>query len=116
MKINNIGYWLYANEYDSYEWAEFKWFNTSYIVTLPLSYSMEGEVIDNDKATLEDLFVTKLLDSIKADSKYPNLYDKALIRASYDFEYDLQKIDPDPKHLPNEPLYKYKYIVTATLK
>lgn len=113
---NNIGYWLYANEYDSYEWAEFKWFNTSYIVTLPLSYLMEGEVIDNDKATLEDLFVTKLLDSIKADSKYPNLYDKALIRASYDFEYDLQKINPDPKHLPNEPLYKYKYIVTATLK
>lgn len=113
---NHIGYWLYGDEYDTYEWAEFKWFNQSYAMALPeeikLFSSKNGEGIKfNDKAHVEEYFLDKILEFIRKDSKYPHLYDRALLRANYDFNYDLQKIE----HAESGPLL-YKYNVTATLK
>lgn len=117
---NYIGYWLFADEYSTYEWAEFKWFNQSYVMTLPEKVVMtndENELIEtNDKGALENKFLTKLLECLRGASKYPDkfakFYDKAFLRATYDLSYDLQKIEPED----DKPLYSYKYIVTATLK
>ena len=117
---NHIGYWLFADEYSTYEWAEFKWFNQSYVMTLPEKVVMANDVDDviesNDKEALENKFLGKLLEYLRDKSKYPDkfakFYDKAFLRATYDLSYDLQKIEPEE----GKPLYSYKYIVTATLK
>lgn len=108
---NHIAYWLYGNEYSTYEWAEFKWFNQSRIIRLPVSWDTYIEVEDNNKATIEATFFGELLEHIRKTSSYPHLYDISLLRASYDVNYDLQKIEPNP----NNPLL-YKYNVIATLK
>ena len=111
---NHIAYWLYADEYSSYEWAEFKWFNRSYAMMLPEEVIMttgHPGIDTNDKEHIEEYFLDELLKYIRKNSKYPHLYDKALLRANYDFNYDLQKIEPNG----NKPLL-YKYNVTATLK
>lgn len=116
---NHIAYWLYGDQYETYEWAEFKWFDCSFITKLPITYTMTGEVDYNDKESLEKRFFGELLEYIKStsikvglDYPYRHLYDMTLLKNTYDLEYDLQRIEPAEK----STLYRYKYIVTATLK
>lgn len=118
---NDIGYWLYKPEYETYEWPEIKWFDESYIINMPEKIVFDGnnmvEVANNDKAELERVALQKILAQIKVPSdpdtnKSPSVIDMAYLRRIYDIKYDLQAIQPEN----NTTLYKHKYIVTATLK
>ena len=118
---NDIAYWLYKPNYETYEWPEIKWFDESYIVNLPEELIFNGsemiEVEHNDKAELERIALGKILSRVRipsdpnnADS--PSPIDIPYLRKVYDIKYDLQAIKPESE----TTLYKHKYIVTATLK
>lgn len=99
-------YVLHKNEYNTYEWAEFKWFNRSHIMKFPESVELKITSLTNDKETIK----TRAIDGLVG--KFNNeLIDKALLLMLYDFSYDLQNITTNnPKSL------HYNYKVTAKLK
>lgn len=114
---NSIGYWLYAPEYNTYEWPEFKWFNRSYVVGLPQSFEYTQAFDVNDKETLErDLLNRMLAELASKNSSVAKLCDRALLKSLYDFYYDLIKTESIPVEDGEAPLLKYIYNIKATLK
>lgn len=125
----DIGYWLYKDQYNTYEWPEYKWFNESRICALPAVFEMTVDAEHNDKSTLEDTVLTEMLNSL--DNPRITKYDKAFLKSAYDFEYNLLHVEPqmslstkstksgwivDRLEHTKEVLYKYKYQIKATLK
>ena len=113
---NAIGYWLYAPEYSTYEWAEFKWFGRSYAINLPESFSYESTAVsNNDKETLENELIKNIMADLRAlNPAVTGLCDKALLKSTYDFYFDLIETLPTNELRDVEPLFIYN--IKATLK
>jgi hypothetical protein len=129
-----IVYWLYKPDYDTYKWAEYKWFDQSIITTLPkrLIYRVQSDT--NTKSDLENI-VLKMMSGAEdradyiagTDSGILNQtsikYDFAYLRSCYDFQYNLIKIEPvmntgkfAKDSVSEQVLYKYIYEIIAELK
>ena len=126
-----IAYWVFKDDYNTYEWNEYKWFNESVVCAMPetivdsstASGHPEIFVNSNDKTTLELAALQKICDPNK--NYIPNLktIDLAYLKNIYDIEYNLISVAPDISgtqirrdERTGEVLYTYKYEIIATLK
>ena len=130
----DIAYWVFKDDYNTYEWAEYKWFNQSVVCAMPeeifdpSTESGHPEICSrsNDKATLELTALQKLCDPKKGYVPNIQTIDLAYLKNIYDIKYNLISVVPaTTKSIPaqvlrdertGEVLYTYKYEIIATLK
>lgn len=130
----DIVYWVFKDDYNTYEWAEYKWFNQSVVCAMPeeiFDLSTESghpEIYSrsNDKATLELTALRKICDPKKGYVPNIRTIDLAYLKNIYDIKYNLISVTPaTSKSIPaqvlrdgrtGEVLYTYKYEIIATLK
>lgn len=130
----DIAYWVFKDDYNTYEWNEYKWFNQSVICAMPeeifdsTTDSGHPEIYarSNDKATLEQAALRKICDPQKKYIPALQTIDLAYLKNIYNIEYNLISVIPaTSKSIPpqvlrdertGEVLYTYKYEIIATLK
>lgn len=122
-----IGYWIYKDEYATYAWPEFKWFNKSQIASLPVKITCTINITENEKHDLENTAAMTILGMIKNNELYADTLDKAYIKKVYNMTYELIDIEHTKDDIENKKIYdvdartgkktyKYNYMLTATLK
>lgn len=130
----DIVYWVFKDEYNTYEWAEYKWFDQSLACAMPVeifdSTTSSGHpeilVRTNDKAALEQAALKKICSATKNYVPHIPTIDFAYLKNIYDIEYNLIEVVPaTTKGIPfqilrdsrtGSVLYTYRYEIIATLK
>jgi hypothetical protein len=129
-----IDYWLYKTDYDTFRWPEYKWFDKSIITDLPNENTYIIKSVTNTKDALEEIALKMMCGTddredyiAGTDSGVLNQsaikYDYAYLRSCYDFEYNLIKIEPQmtgakistDQHT-EQVLFKYIYEIHTVLK